>query len=80
LYAKEKICPIKEVLLQISRIAKLEMGDWQNFFDACNFIEKGATIFDGLLMSFCTDKNEIISSDGIYKKFGFNVIKLNEDK
>lgn len=67
--------PIREVLIQISRIAKLEIINWEVFFTACNHIEKGATIFDSLLMAFCKD-NIIISSDKLYEKFGFEVISL----
>src|SRR4030042_3100436 len=61
--------PLKDTLLQISRIAKLESANWEHFFQACDYIEQGATIFDSLLMAFCTKENEIISSDNIYGKF-----------
>jgi predicted nucleic acid-binding protein len=67
---------IKQTLLQISRIAKLDIIDWDIFFTACDQIEKGATIFDSLLMAFCGEENSIISSDRVYKKFGLNVIEL----
>lgn len=72
---KREQIPIKEVLIQISRIAKLDLINWNIFFIASNYIEKGATIFDSLLMSFC-ENNEIISSDNVYEKFGFKVIDL----
>lgn len=69
---------IKETLVQISRIAKLDTIAWDVFFNACDHINKGATIFDSLLMSFCGE-NIIISSDKIYKKFGCKIINLNKD-
>ena len=69
---------IKETLFHISRIAKLENMEWEIFFKACNFIEKGATIFDSLLMASCNEKDEIISSDNIYQKFRFKVIDLKK--
>jgi len=72
---KRENIPIKETLFQISRIAKLESSEWDVFFRASGYIEKGATIFDSLLMAFCNN-NIIIGSDSIYKKFGFNVIDL----
>jgi predicted nucleic acid-binding protein len=75
---KRENIPIKKTLIQISRIAKLESIPWEIFLRACNYIEKGATIFDSLLMSFSVDKCKIISSDNIYKKFGFNTISLQE--
>src|SRR3989344_1800947 len=75
---KRENIPLEETLAQISRIAKLENFSWDIFFRACKFIEKGATIFDSLLMAFCSENSQIISSDNIYKKFGFNVIDLNK--
>lgn len=72
---REKI-PLKETLIQISRIAKLETMQWQVFFKASELIEKGATLFDSLLMSHCGNEEKIISSDKIYNKFGFKVIDL----
>lgn len=71
---REKI-PIKDTLLQISRIAKLEDCSWDLFFTATIFLDRGASIFDSLLMAHCKN-NEIISSDKIYEKFGFRLIKL----
>jgi predicted nucleic acid-binding protein len=73
---KREDIPIKETLLQISRIAKLD-ASWDDFFIACDYIEKGATIFDALLMAICKE-NEIISSDNIYEKFGFKVLDLKK--
>ncbi|MBI2043018.1 PIN domain-containing protein [Candidatus Pacearchaeota archaeon] len=75
---KREEIPVKETLAQISRIAKLENFSWGIFFRACNFMEKGATIFDSLLMSFCSENDQIISSDSIYEKFGFSVIELKK--
>lgn len=75
---KRESIPLKDTLIQISRIAKLESASWEDFFKACDYIEQGATIFDSLLMAFCTKENEIISSDNIYEKFGFNVIDLKK--
>lgn len=69
---------MKETLIQISRIAKLDSVSWDVFFRACDYIEKGATIFDSLLMGFCGKENQIISSDNVYKKFGFDVIELRK--
>ena|SRR3989338_2152490 len=69
---------LKETLLQISRISKLESFSWDIFFRSCNLVEKGATIFDSLLMAFCLTEDQIISSDNIYQKFGFNVIDLKK--
>ena len=48
---KRETLAIKETLIQISRIAKLEHLSWDVFFKACDFVEKGATIFDSLLIS-----------------------------
>lgn len=75
---KREGIPVKEVLIQISRIAKLENFSWNIFFKACDFIEEGATIFDSLLMAFCSENDQIISSDKIYERFGFNVIDLKK--
>lgn len=69
---------IKETLFQISRIAKLDSVSWDLFFETCDYIEKGATVFDSLLMGFCGKGNQIISSDNIYKKFNFDVIDLRK--
>lgn len=66
---------IKETLVQMSRIAKLEFVPWEIFFKACDYISEGATVFDSLLMAFCGE-NKIISSDKVYEKFGFEVIEL----
>ena len=74
---KREEIPLKHTLFQISRIAKLELVQWDIFFKTSNYIEKGATIFDSLLMAFCQD-NTIISSDRVYEKFGFNIIDLKE--
>lgn len=74
---KREDIPIKNTLFQISRIAKLETISWDIFLKAGDYIEKGATIFDSLLMSFCGN-NVIISSDSIYEKFGFKVIGLRK--
>ncbi|GAJ00212.1 unnamed protein product [marine sediment metagenome] len=49
---KREGIPIREVLIQMSRIAKLDGISWEVFFKACDYIEKGTTIFDSLLMSF----------------------------
>jgi predicted nucleic acid-binding protein len=70
--------PLKETLAQISRIARLEGFAWATFFKACDFIEKGANIFDSLLMALCSENDCIISSDNIYEKFGFNIIDLKK--
>jgi predicted nucleic acid-binding protein len=75
---KRENIPIKETLLQISRIAKIENFSWDTFFKSCDFIEKGATIFDSLLMAICSENDQIISSDNIYQKFGFDVIDLKK--
>ena len=75
---KRENIPIKETLMQISRIAKLENFSWNIFFSACNFMEKGATVFVSLLMAICSKNDQIISSDNIYKKFGFKVIDLKK--
>jgi len=69
---------LKETLLQISRISKLESFSWDIFFRSCNFVEKGVTIFDSLIMAMCSENDQIISSDNIYQKFGFNVIDLKK--
>ena len=74
---KRENIPIKETLVQISRIAKLDGIAWEVFFNVCDYVEEGATIFDSLLMSFCGE-NIIISSDRIYEKFGFKVINLRK--
>lgn len=77
---KREDIPLRETLFQISRIAKLESVDWNIFFMACEYMEKGASIFDSLLMAFCGNdlNNKIISSDKIYEKFGFQVIDLKK--
>ncbi len=77
---REKI-PIKETLIQVSRISKLILTPWQYYFKACDYIKEGATIFDALLMSFSfnySENSKIISSDNIYEKFGFEVIDLKK--
>jgi len=77
--------PLKKTLFQISRIAGLTFVKWDLFFKAADYIEQGASIFDSLLMAFVyeselafSEKSEIISSDKIYEKFGFNVIDLKK--
>jgi predicted nucleic acid-binding protein len=75
---KREEIPIKKTLIQISRIAKLESISWNVFFTACDYIGKGATIFDALIMGFCGKENQIISSDNIYKKFDFDVLDLRK--
>lgn len=75
---KREEIPIKETLAQISRIAKLENFSWDSFFKACDFMEKGATIFDSLLMALCSENDRIISSDNVYEKFGFKIIELGK--
>ena len=77
--------PLKKALFQISRIAGLTFVKWNLFFKAAEYIEQGASIFDSLLMAFAyeselafSEKSEIISSDGIYEKFGFKVIDLKK--
>ncbi len=74
---REKIS-IKETLAQISRIAKLDGLSWNIFFKACDFIERGATIFDSLLMATCSENDQIISSGNVYEKFGFDIIDLKK--
>ena len=75
---KRENISIRETLMQISRIAKLENFSWDIFLKSCGFLEKGATIFDSLLMALCSKDDQIISSDNIYEKFGFNVIDLKK--
>ncbi len=75
---KRENIPIKETLVQISRIAKLDNFSWDIFFKSCDFVEKGATIFDSLLMAFCSENDKIISSDNVYEKFGFEIIDLKK--
>ncbi len=70
--------PLKETLFQISRIADITFIRWNLFFEAAEYIEKGAGIFDALLMVFVKE-DEIISSDKVYEKFGFKVIDLKKD-
>src|SRR3989338_7419732 len=48
---KRENIPIKETILQISRMAKLENISWDIFFKSSDSIENGATIFDSLLMA-----------------------------
>ncbi|MGD9275743.1 MAG: PIN domain-containing protein [Candidatus Pacearchaeota archaeon] len=74
---KREDIPLKETILQISRISKLENFSWNDFFRACDYVEKGATIFDSLLMAIVKD-NKIISSDRVYEKFGFKIISLRK--
>ena len=77
---KREDIPIKETLFQISRISKLENFSWNYFFKTADYIEKKATIFDALLMSLASEEQCcIISSDHIYKKFGFKTIDLKEN-
>lgn len=76
---KREDIDIKETMFQISRIASLEGLSWDIIFRACDLIEKGATIFDSLLMANCKEKDNIISSDNIYKKFGFDIIDLKKN-
>src|SRR3989344_5969036 len=82
--AREKI-PIKDTLFHISRIAGLTFIRWRMFFRVADYIEKGATIFDSLLMAFSKesdmefkDESQIISSDKVYEKFGFKTIDLKK--
>ena len=75
---KREDISIKETLMQISRIAKLENFSWNTFFKSCDFVEKGATIFDSLLMALCSADDQIISSDSIYEEFGFKVLDLKK--
>jgi len=77
--------PLKETLFQISRIAELTFVEWDLFFKATEYIEQGVSIFDALLMAFAykselvfSEKSEIISSDKVYEKFGFEVIDLKK--
>ena len=77
--------PLKETLFQISRIAGTTFIKWNFYFRAAEYIEQGAGIFDALLMSFVkesdaafSEESEIISSDKVYKKFGFKVIDLKK--
>ena len=76
---KRENIQIKETIVQISRIAKLDNFEWEAFFRACDFLEKGASIFDSLLMAVCSEEDLIISSDRVYEKFGFNVIDLKRE-
>ena len=41
-------------------------------------MEKGASVFDSLLMALCSENDQIISSDSIYEKFGFKIIGLRK--
>jgi predicted nucleic acid-binding protein len=75
---KREDISIKDTLIQISRIAKLESLNWEIFFKTSDYVEKGATIFDSLMMASCNE-NVIIGSDSIYRKFGFNVIDLRKN-
>ena len=75
---KRENIPIKETIIQISRIAKLENFSWDTFFRSCDFVEKGASVFDSLLMALCSENDQIISSDSIYEKFGFKIIGLRK--
>ncbi len=68
---------LKETLIQMSRIAAIAFMHWDLFFQAADYIEKGASIFDALLMAFAGE-NTIISSDKTYEKFGFDVINLSK--
>jgi predicted nucleic acid-binding protein len=75
--------PLRDTMFQISRIAGLTYIKWEVFFNSVDYIEEGATVFDALLMAFVKrnevdfpGESEIISSDKVYKKFGFNVIDL----
>jgi len=67
---------LRQVCIQVSRIAKLDGLCWEDVFRACDFVEKGATIFDSFVMASCRDGDSIISSDKVYGKFGFDVIDL----
>ena len=75
--------PVRETLYQVSRIAGTTFIKWNFYFRAAEYIERGAGIFDALLMSLAkeseiafSEESEIISSDKIYEKFGFKVINL----
>jgi len=74
--SKREGIPLKEMIIQISRIAQLEGSSWEVFYKSCEYIEKGATIFDSLLMASCSSSDAIISSDTAYNKFGYKVIDL----
>ena len=76
---KRENISIKKTLIQITRIAKLDSIFWEVFFSACDYIEKGVTIFDALLMGFCGNKNKIISSDRVFNKFNFEIIDLKKN-
>ncbi len=78
--------PIKETLFQISRIAGVTFIRWDLFFNASEYVEQGASIFDALFMAFAkesertfNEESQLISSDRIYEKFGFKVIDLKKD-
>lgn len=77
--------PLKETLYHMSRIAGTTFVKWSFYFRTADFIEKGAGLFDSLLMAFAEESalnfNEeslIISSDKVYEKFGFEVIDLKK--
>lgn len=77
---KRENISIKKTLIQVSRIAKLESSSsWDIFLKAGDYVVKGATIFDSLLMAICSENDQIISSDNIYQKFGFKVIDLKNN-
>ena len=76
--SKRENISLRETIIQISRIARLEGFPWEIFFKSCEFVEKGATIFDSLLMAMCSENDQIISSDNIYEKFSFKVIDLKK--
>jgi predicted nucleic acid-binding protein len=77
--------PLRETIFQISRIAGFTYIRWEVFFNAVEYIEEGASIFNSLLMALVKrseinflGENKIISSDKIYKKFDFNVTDLRK--
>ena len=71
--------PVKETLFHISRIASLDYIKWGLFFTAADYVERGASVFDALLMAFASNEgSEIISSDKVYEKFDFKVLDLKK--
>lgn len=78
LICKRENIPIKEAIINISRIAQIETVEWEVFIKSCELIESGASIFDSLLMASCSEGEEIISSDGIYKEFGYKILDIKE--
>lgn len=75
---KREDIPLKETIIQISRISNLLFSDWDLFMKAVNYIEKGVGIFDAFLMALTNEDMQIISSDKVYGKFGFDIIDLKK--